>query len=60
MRLMVVTALLLALPALAPAPVAGGVEQVATAQQVLDEVNAARAARREPGPRGDGLCRLPG
>ena len=45
MRLMVVTALLLALPALAPAPAAGGVEQVATAQQVLDEVNAARAAR---------------
>jgi uncharacterized protein YkwD len=42
MRLVVLTALVLALPALAPAQ---DVKPVASAQQVLDEVNAARAAR---------------
>jgi hypothetical protein len=42
MRLGVLFAVVLALPALAPAK---DIEKVATAQQVLDEVNAARAAR---------------
>ena len=42
MRLVVLTALVLALPSLATAE---EVRTVATAQQVLDEVNAARAAR---------------
>jgi hypothetical protein len=42
MRLVVLSALVLALPALAPAQ---DVQPVASAQQVLDEVNAARAAR---------------
>jgi hypothetical protein len=45
MRLVVLSALLLALPALAPAQ---DVQPVASAQQVLDEVNAARAARGLP------------
>ena len=42
MRLVVLTALILALPALAPA---ADLQHVATAQQVLDEVNTQRAAR---------------
>lgn len=41
MRLVVLTALVLVLPGLA----AGELQHVATSQQVLDEVNAARAAR---------------
>ena len=45
MRLVVLTALVLALPAAAPAQ---QLQPVATAQQVLDEVNAARAARGLP------------
>jgi len=45
MRLVVLSALLLALPALAPAQ---DIQPVASAQQVLDEVNATRAARGLP------------
>ena len=45
MRLVVMSALLLALPALAPAQ---NLTSVASAQQVLDEVNATRAARGLP------------
>ena len=45
MRIFVLTVLLLAIPAIAPADEVRG---VASAQQVLDEVNAARAARGLP------------
>jgi hypothetical protein len=45
MRLVVMSALLLALPAVAPAQ---NLTSVASAQQVLDEVNATRAARGLP------------